>query len=63
MHGEVEKAAEPCFGRIISGYDVIKRIQKQPLLGGENNEGQLLDFVTILDAVVVRMKQPAVNSR
>ena len=56
--GSRSGSADPCFGRIVSGYDVIQRIQQQPLSGGGNRLGMLDHFVTILDAVVVRYTKP-----
>jgi hypothetical protein len=59
--GEGEAPADPCFGRVVSGYEVVARIQQQALSGGDNAAGQLNHFVTILDAVVVRYTKPNFN--
>lgn len=51
--GTAVSRPEPCFGRVVSGYDVIQRLQQQPLVGG-----RLANFVTILDVIFVRYAKP-----
>lgn len=61
--GAEGRAAEPCFGRVVSGYDVLQKMQQQPVVAGEGSKGKLSSFVTVLDAVIVQRTHPASNKR
>ena len=44
--------ADPSFGRLVSGFDVVHKIQNLPMHTDGKNKAYLLTYVTILDAYV-----------